>query len=233
PRVISLSFNCDTSPPLFSISPSVGRSSPPIRFSSVDLPEPEGPTIDTISPRATSRSRRWSAVTLRLPSNCLETPRRRITCFHDARAPLFLQRLCTIGNKPSMRIGVDAGGTFTDFIVLHDDGRIQTFKLRSNPRAPAQVILDGLARAAGRRKAEVVHGSTVATNALLERKGARTAFITTAGFEDLLEIRRQNRAELYNLTPAPKRVLVDRSLCFGVRERAHHDGKIALRPTSA
>jgi N-methylhydantoinase A len=104
-----------------------------------------------------------------------------------------------------MRIGVDAGGTFTDFIVLHDDGRIDTFKLRSNPRTPARVILDGLARAAGKRKADVVHGSTVATNALLERKGA-------AGVR---HHRRRgicgNRAprigaELYDPTPAPKRV---------------------------
>ena len=132
-----------------------------------------------------------------------------------------------------MRIGVDAGGTFTDFIVLHDDGRIDTFKLRSNPRVPARVILDGLARAAGKRKADVVHGSTVATNALLERKGARTAFVTTAGFEDLLEIGRQNRAELYNLTPAPKRILAERALCFGVGERAYHDGSIARRPSAA
>src|SRR5579863_7225350 len=115
-----------------------------------------------------------------------------------------------------MRIGVDTGGTFTDFIVFHDDGRIQTFKLRSNPRAPAQVILDGLERATGRRSADVVHGSTVATNALLERKGARTAFVTTAGFEDLLEIGRQNRPELYNLTPAPRQLLAHRELCFGV-----------------
>ena len=70
----------------------------------------------------------------------------------------------------------------------------------------------------------MVHGSTVATNALLERKGARTAFVTTAGFEDLLEIGRQNRAELYNLTPGPRRLLADRELCFGVRERTYHDG---------
>src|ERR1700674_1513994 len=131
-----------------------------------------------------------------------------------------------------MRIGVDAGGTFTDFIVLHDDGRVQTFKLRSDRRATARVILDGLARAPGKRQADVVHGSTVAPNALLERKGARTAFVTPAGFEDLLEIGRQNRAELYNLTPAPKRVLAERSLCFGVRERAYHDGTIALRPSA-
>ena len=79
-----------------------------------------------------------------------------------------------------MRIGVDAGGTFTDFIVLHDDGRVETFKLRSDPSSPASVILAGLDRAAGRRRADVVHGSTVATNALLERKVARTALVTTA-----------------------------------------------------
>src|SRR6266849_4140706 len=145
-------------------------------------------------------------------------------------------RMCTM--KYSMRIGVDAGGTFTDFVVLHDDGRLETFKLRSNPRAPAEVILAGLERAAhertaGGRGVDVVHGSTVATNALLERKGARTAFVTTAGFEDLLEIGRQNRAELYNLTPAPRRLLIPRELCFGVRERAYHTGAIALRPSSS
>jgi N-methylhydantoinase A/oxoprolinase/acetone carboxylase beta subunit len=133
-----------------------------------------------------------------------------------------------------MRIGVDAGGTFTDFVVLHDDGRLETFKLRSNPRSPAKVILAGLEHAAGRSsKVDVVHGSTVATNALLERKGARTAFVTTAGFEDLLEIGRQNRPELYNLTPVPRRPLIPRDLCFGVHERIYHDGAVARRPSAA
>jgi N-methylhydantoinase A/oxoprolinase/acetone carboxylase beta subunit len=133
-----------------------------------------------------------------------------------------------------MRIGVDAGGTFTDFVALHDDGRLETFKLRSDPRSPAAVILEGLRHAAGRRRGvDVVHGSTVATNALLERKGARTAFVTTAGFEDLLEIGRQNRAELYNLTPPPRRVLVPRSLCLGVEERVYHDGTVARRPQAS
>src|SRR6476469_8876904 len=109
-----------------------------------------------------------------------------------------------------MRIGVDAGGTYTDFVVLHDDGRLETFKLRSDPNDPARVIQAGLERASAQvsgERIDVVHGSTVATNALLERKGARTAFVTTAGFEDLLEIGRQNRAELYNLTPAPRNLL--------------------------
>src|SRR5262249_37668949 len=135
----------------------------------------------------------------------------------------------------SMRIGVDSGGTFTDFVVLHDDGRLETFKLRSNPANPAEVILAGLAQAgkAGRGRHDVVHGSTVATNALLERKGARTAFVTTAGFEDILEIGRQNRPELYNLTPAPRALLIPRPLCFGIDERSFHDGTVAKRPTSA
>jgi N-methylhydantoinase A len=131
-----------------------------------------------------------------------------------------------------MRIGVDAGGTFTDFIVFDDDGRVDTFKLRSNPAAPASVILAGLDRAAGRRRADVVHGSTVATNALLERKGARTALVTTAGFEDVIQIGRQNRAELYNLTGRARIPLVPKSLRFGVNERAHYDGTIARRPSA-
>lgn len=134
-----------------------------------------------------------------------------------------------------MRIGVDAGGTFTDFVILHDDGGLESFKLPSNPRDPARVILAGLERAASgsRGRVDVVHGSTVATNALLERKGARTAFVTTAGFEDVLEIGRQNRAELYNLTPAPRRILIDRKLCFGVEERIEFDGSVLRAPSAA
>jgi N-methylhydantoinase A len=131
-----------------------------------------------------------------------------------------------------MRIGIDAGGTFTDFVVLHGDGRMESFKLPSNPRAPHAVILAGIARAAGAASAEVVHGSTVATNALLERKGARTALVTTAGFEDLLEIGRQNRAQLYNLCPGPKRLLIPPELCFGVNERTHAGGEVAARPAA-
>lgn len=124
-----------------------------------------------------------------------------------------------------MRIGIDSGGTFTDFVVLHNDGKLESFKLRSNPASPAAVILEGLARIAVRR-AEVVHGSTVATNALLERKGAKTAFVTTRGFEDLIAIGRQNRPELYNLMPALPKPLVPRELCFGVDERILFDGSI-------
>jgi N-methylhydantoinase A len=129
-----------------------------------------------------------------------------------------------------MRIGIDAGGTFTDFVVVHDDGRIHAFKLRSHRRSPARVILEGLRRAGAHKTSSVVHGSTVATNALLERKGVRTAFVTTAGFEDMLVIARQHRAELYNLTPQPRRALVPPRLCFGVGERSLYDGSILARP---
>jgi len=124
-----------------------------------------------------------------------------------------------------MRLGIDSGGTFTDFVVLQNDGKLESFKLRSNPASPASVILEGLRRIAAKR-ADVVHGSTVATNALLERKGARTAFVTTKGFEDLIAIGRQNRPELYNLTPALPVPLVPRELCFGVDERILFDGTV-------
>jgi N-methylhydantoinase A len=126
-----------------------------------------------------------------------------------------------------MRIGIDSGGTFTDFVVLHDDGRLESFKLRSSPASPAGVILAGIARAIPHKtKADVVHGSTVATNALLERKGAKTAFVTTRGFEDLIAIGRQNRPELYNLTPSPVLPLVARDMCFGADERILFDGSV-------
>jgi N-methylhydantoinase A len=126
----------------------------------------------------------------------------------------------------AMRIGIDSGGTFTDFAILRDDGRLESFKLRSNPASPAGVILEGIRRIDAAKKTEVVHGSTVATNALLERKGAKTAFVTTAGFEDLIAIGRQNRPELYNLTPEPARPIVPRRLCFGVAERMLFDGSV-------
>lgn len=129
-----------------------------------------------------------------------------------------------------MRVGIDAGGTFTDFVVAHLDGRIETFKIRSNPANPASVILEGLRRAGAGKRDEVVHGSTVATNALLERKGVRTALVTTAGFEDVIQIGRQNRAQLYVLSPPPKKVLADPELCFGVAERTYFDGAIAKTP---
>src|SRR6185369_15602819 len=120
------------------------------------------------------------------------------------------------------RIGVDTGGTFTDFVVVRG-GRIEVFKKFSTPASPETSILDGLA---GLEPAQVIHGSTVATNALLERKGARVALLTTEGFEDVLVIGRQTRRELYNIfvtRPAP---LAPDDLRFGVRERVLYDGSV-------
>ena len=131
-----------------------------------------------------------------------------------------------------MRIGIDTGGTFTDFVFVLPDGTLDSFKLPSNPADPASVIVAGIDRIAGEATADIVHGSTVATNALLERKGARTAFVTTEGFEDIFHIGRQNRRELYNLTPSPTKSLVDSTLCFGVPERILYDGSILRRPSA-
>ena len=96
-----------------------------------------------------------------------------------------------------MRVGVDTGGTFTDFVVVGDDGRLRTLKVPSTPDAPERAILAGLAAlAVDTTVARIVHGSTVATNAVLEGKGARTAFVTSHGFGDTLTIGRQARPRL-------------------------------------
>jgi N-methylhydantoinase A len=128
----------------------------------------------------------------------------------------------------TIRIGIDTGGTFTDFVVARGS-RLDAFKIPSTPHNPAEAILAGVRRVfadAGALPSEIVHGTTVATNALLERKGARLALITTEGFEDVIEIGRQARPEIYNLfvtRPAP---LVSRELRFGVRERIAPDASI-------
>ncbi len=124
-----------------------------------------------------------------------------------------------------MRVGVDSGGTFTDFIAW-DGARLRSHKVRSTPANPASAILAGLKLFAA---TEVVHGSTVATNALLQRTGARTAFVATRGFEDLLELARQNRADLYDWTPGPRQNLVKDGRKFGLDERMLHNGSV-LRP---
>ena len=124
-----------------------------------------------------------------------------------------------------MRIGIDAGGTFTDFVVEDDAGALSFFKIRSDPTAPAKVIQAGIRQAAA-GGVSVVHGSTVATNALLERKGARTALVTTEGFEDLIRIGRQNRPELYNLTPVAEPPLVLPRHQFGLPERMLANGAV-------
>ncbi len=133
-----------------------------------------------------------------------------------------------------LRIGVDTGGTFTDFIVVFKDRQL-TFKVPSTPSAPERAILTGLSRAfdelgisedASTLSFDLVHGTTVATNALLERKGARTALVTTAGFEDVIEIGRQARPDLYNLSVTRSEPLVASDLRFGLNERIGADGSV-------
>ena len=119
-------------------------------------------------------------------------------------------------------LGVDVGGTFTDAVLLAD-GELRTAKVPTSSRQEESV----LAAAAGVGAHEVdrfTHGTTVATNALLERKGARTAFVATAGFEHLLHLRRQDRAHLYRLCAAHPEPLVPLERCVGVRERMGPDG---------
>ena len=121
-------------------------------------------------------------------------------------------------------LGIDVGGTFTD-AVLFEAGELRTAKLPTSARPEESVV--AAARAVGAESVErFTHGTTIATNALLERKGARTAFVATAGFEHLLHLRRQNRAHLYRLCsdhPAP---LVPLERCVGVRERIGPEGVV-------
>jgi N-methylhydantoinase A len=144
-------------------------------------------------------------------------------------------------------IGIDTGGTFTDFVSFEND-EVKILKVPSTPHDPAEALLHGLEELCKQASsivptlrpskpvnvltvpAVITHGSTVATNALLERKGARVAIVTTAGFEDVLEIGRQNRPSLYDLNvdkPAP---LAVRENIFGVNERILYDGTIERMP---
>ena len=133
-------------------------------------------------------------------------------------------------------IGIDIGGTFTDFVV-HDTerGKISSYKLLSTPFDPSQAVIQGLKvflkdhinpESSNLPLLTITHGSTVATNALLERKGARTALVTTAGFKDVLEIGRQNRANLYDLNSIPAEIIVPRSWRYEVDERVDYQGGV-------
>ena len=150
-------------------------------------------------------------------------------------------------NFAPMRIAIDTGGTFTDCVFVHN-GRLEILKVPSTPRNPAEAIGNALekigvgaqhlSRAKSRDVAPLQHldltcGTTVGTNALLERRGGRVALVTTAGFEDVLEIGRQARPRLYDFfvdRPAP---LVPRERRFGLRERIAADSRVLLRPSRA
>jgi len=129
-------------------------------------------------------------------------------------------------------LGVDTGGTFTDFFLQTEAG-LKTYKLPSTPDDPSRAIMQGIRYFFGRNPPEdleIIHGSTVATNAFLERKGARTLLVTTHGFEDVLFIGRQNRARLYDFGVARPQEIIPRSMVAGIRERTLFDGSVLIKP---
>ena len=127
-----------------------------------------------------------------------------------------------------MLVAVDTGGTFTDLVVVDESGSIRVHKVPSTPHDPSLAIENALRAAELGAGFELVHGTTVATNALLERKGAVTALITTQGCRDVLEIGRQTREELYSLSPASRIPLISQELRFEVPERLDWRGEVVV-----
>jgi N-methylhydantoinase A len=135
-----------------------------------------------------------------------------------------------------MRIAIDTGGTFTDCVFVRS-GRLEILKLPSTPYNPADAIEIALKKifaeddAANTASIDLVCGTTVGTNALLERRGGRVALVTTAGFEDVLEIGRQARPRLYDLLVKKAEPLVPQSRRFGLAERLDSEGRVLLSPS--
>jgi N-methylhydantoinase A len=136
------------------------------------------------------------------------------------------------------RIGIDVGGTFTDLVAVDDDGRVTLAKAASTPSDPSLGVMEGLELLAAAldkglssllaETERVVHGTTVATNALLERKGAKVGLLTTEGHRDIIEMREGLKDDRYNLRMPPPIPLVPRALRLGVRERMRFDGTVEL-----
>src|SRR5436190_3633576 len=131
----------------------------------------------------------------------------------------------------SATLGVDVGGTFTDFFLVDEEtGEARTHKVASTPDDPSRAILEGLHALVPRGAlAFLAHGTTIATNALIQRRGGKVALITTAGFKDLLEIGRQTRPKIYDLKADHPEPLVPRHRRFEVAERIGPAGEV-IRP---
>ncbi len=129
-------------------------------------------------------------------------------------------------------IGIDVGGTFTDFVAVDEDGRVSVLKHLTTPEDPSTGVLEGSRRlekrlgAGAPGAARIVHGTTLVANSLIERRGARTALVTTAGFRDVLEIGRESRYDLYDLALQRPEPLIPRPLRIGIRERIRADGSV-------
>lgn len=134
--------------------------------------------------------------------------------------------------QPTYRIGADIGGTFTDLVMSGPEGRIWTKKVLSTPDDYSRAIVEGTvamladAGVSGSAVSEIVHGTTVATNAILENRGAKTALITTKGFRDVLELRRLRVPELFSLFYVPPKPLVERRLRLEADERMSAEGAV-------
>lgn len=132
------------------------------------------------------------------------------------------------------RLGADIGGTFTDLVITAPDGDYWTKKLSSTPDDFSLGIIEGMERLLAERSVrtgcidEIVHGTTVATNAVLQQQGARTALITTRGFRDVIELRRMRVPSLYSLLYAPPKPLVERRLRLEVTERVGANGEVLI-----
>jgi N-methylhydantoinase A len=129
-----------------------------------------------------------------------------------------------------MRVGIEIGGTFTDLLSFSESGEVGVVKVpsvKSRPDAGAITAIE-TARIPLAQVTDLAHGSTVATNAVLERSGARVAFITTTGFRDLLHLQRQDRRQIYDLAYKKPTPIVDRSSCFEISERILSDGTVLL-----
>ncbi|HEX3092209.1 MAG TPA: hydantoinase/oxoprolinase family protein [Candidatus Angelobacter sp.] len=138
-----------------------------------------------------------------------------------------------MSTRPPLRIAIDSGGTFTDCVWLQDS-TLQILKVFSTPADPAQAIAGAVLKIAGDiQDIVVLHGTTVGTNTLLQRKGARVAFVTTKGFEDSIEIGRQQRPKLYDFFFEKDPALSPPELRFGVDERTSAEGTVLRAPSAA
>ena len=131
-----------------------------------------------------------------------------------------------------LRVAIDTGGTFTDCVWTDATGRLRMLKVFSTPTDPSQAIVEALRKIDHEGEFVILHGTTVGTNTLLERKGAYTALVTTAGFEDAIEIGRQARPKLYDFFFDRVAPLVPANLRFGIEERTASDGEILTSPSS-
>jgi N-methylhydantoinase A len=148
---------------------------------------------------------------------------------------MLLYPPCLMPRRPHqpLRIAIDTGGTFTDCVWIDPTTRrLRMLKVFSTPADPSQAIVKALEKIAPEGDLILLHGTTVGTNTLLERKGARTALVATAGFEDAIEIGRQARPKLYDFFFDRTEPLVAKDLRFGVNERTAADGEILTAPSS-